>query len=141
MNIEDVSTVVKEIRVQLGRETNKASQVCVDYKRSATEAKTRETGYDLAQFSKVGGRGKDAQEHSVWCQKRISLHPYLFNFCYVLEGPCGSAGRESVCNAGDLGSTPGLGRSPGEGKAYPLQYSGLENSMDCSMGLQRVRHD
>ena len=37
----------------------------------------------------------------------------------------------SACNAGDLGSIPGLGRSPGEGKGYPLQYSGLENSMDC----------
>ena len=45
--------------------------------------------------------------------------------------PCGSAGKESVCNAGDLGSIPGLGRCPGEGKGYPLQYSGLENSMDC----------
>ena len=44
--------------------------------------------------------------------------------------PCGSAGRESACNAGDLGSIPGLGRSPGEGRGYPLQYSGLENSMD-----------
>ena len=43
----------------------------------------------------------------------------------------GSAGKESACNAGDLGSIPGLGRSPGEGKGYPLQYSGLENSMDC----------
>ena len=42
-----------------------------------------------------------------------------------------SAGKESACNAGDLGSIPGLGRSPGEGKGYPLQYSGLENSMDC----------
>ena len=45
--------------------------------------------------------------------------------------PCGSAGRESACNAGDPGLTPGLGRSPGEGKGYPLQYSGLENPMDC----------
>ena len=45
--------------------------------------------------------------------------------------PCGSAGKESTCNAGDLGSIPGLGRSPGEGKGYPLQHSGLENSMDC----------
>ena len=44
--------------------------------------------------------------------------------------PCGSASKESACNAGDLGSIPGLGRSPGEGKGYPLQYSGLENSMD-----------
>ena len=45
--------------------------------------------------------------------------------------PCGSSGKESTCNAGDLGLTPGFGRSPGEGKGYPLQYSGLENSMDC----------
>ena len=44
--------------------------------------------------------------------------------------PCGSAGKESTCNAGDLGSIPGLGKSPGKGKGYPLQYSGLENSMD-----------
>jgi len=44
---------------------------------------------------------------------------------------CGSAGKESTCNAGDLGLIPGLGRSSGEGKGYPLQYSGLENSMDC----------
>ena len=45
--------------------------------------------------------------------------------------PCGSAGKESTCNDGDLGSIPELGRSPGEGKGYPLQYSGLVNSMDC----------
>ena len=44
---------------------------------------------------------------------------------------CGSDGKESSCNAGNLGSTPGLGRPPGEGQGYPLQYSGLENSMDC----------
>ena len=44
---------------------------------------------------------------------------------------CGSTGKESACNVGDLGSIPGLGRSPGEGKGYPLQYSDLENSMDC----------
>ena len=44
---------------------------------------------------------------------------------------CSSAGKESACNAGDLGSIPGLARSPGEGNGYLLQYSGLENSMDC----------
>ena len=44
--------------------------------------------------------------------------------------PDGSDGKESSCNAGDLSSTPGLGRSPGEGNGYPLQYSCLENSMD-----------
>ena len=43
----------------------------------------------------------------------------------------GSAGKESTRNAGDLGSIPGLGRSLAEGNSYPLQYSGLENSMDC----------
>ena len=45
--------------------------------------------------------------------------------------PCGLAGKKSTCNAGDLGLTPRLGRSPGEGKGYLLQYSCLENSMDC----------
>jgi len=45
--------------------------------------------------------------------------------------PCGLAGKESVCNAGDLGLIPAFGRTPGEGKDYPFQYSGLENSMDC----------
>ena len=45
--------------------------------------------------------------------------------------PGSSAGKESACSAGGLGSVPGLGRSPGEGNGYPLQYSGLENSMDC----------
>ena len=49
---------------------------------------------------------------------------------YIFGFPYGSAGIESTCNAGDLGSIPGLGRSPGEGEGYPLQYSGLENSMD-----------
>ena len=42
-----------------------------------------------------------------------------------------AVGKESACNVGDLGSIPGLGRSPVEGKGYPLQYSGLENSVDC----------
>ena len=49
----------------------------------------------------------------------------------ILGFPCGSAGKESVCNVGDLASIPGLGRSPGEGKGCPLQYSGLEYSMNC----------
>ena len=50
--------------------------------------------------------------------------------------PCGSAAKKSACNVGDQSSIPGLRRSPGEGKGYPLQYSGLENS-----GLQRVGHN
>ena len=44
---------------------------------------------------------------------------------------CGSAGKESASNVGDLGSVPGLERSPGEEKGYPLQYFGLETFMDC----------
>ena len=47
------------------------------------------------------------------------------------QGHYGSAGKESACNAGDLGSIPGFASSSGEGNGYPLQYSGLENSMDC----------
>ena len=54
-------------------------------------------------------------------------------FIYTIAGdfPGGLPGKESTCSAGDLGSIPRLGRSPGEGKGYPLQYSGLENFMDC----------
>ena len=46
------------------------------------------------------------------------------------EFPGGSDSKESACSAGDLGSVPGSGKSPGEGNGYPLQYSGLENSLD-----------
>ena len=56
---------------------------------------------------------------------------------FIMGFPCGSAGKESACNAGGLGSIPGLGRFPGEGKGYPLQYSGLKNSMDY-IGLYGV---
>ena len=56
----------------------------------------------------------------------------LSSFIYWLWGfPCDSADKESACNAGELGSIPGLGRSPEEGKGLPLQYSDSENSMDC----------
>ena len=49
----------------------------------------------------------------------------------VSSFPDNSVGKESTCNAEDPGSIPGPGQSPGEGLGYPLQYSGLENSMDC----------
>ena len=58
-----------------------------------------------------------------WRRDRLPM-PVFLGF------PCGSAGKESTCNAGDLSSIPWLGRSPGEGKGYPLRYSGLENSTD-----------
>ena len=65
----------------------------------------------------------------------FSVHIYKVDrfvclYCPLLGFPCGSAGKELACNAGDLGLIPGLRRSPGEGKGYPLQYSGLENPMD-----------
>ena len=60
----------------------------------------------------------------------------------MLTFPGGSDGKESACNAGDLGSTPGFRRSPGEGNGYPLQYPGLENSMDCIVHeVARVGHN
>ena len=55
--------------------------------------------------------------------------------------PDSSVGKESACIAGDPTLIPGSGRSPGEAKGYPLQYSGLENSIDNALGSQRVRHD
>ena len=66
--------------------------------------------------------------------KRNTLKIYIWGLLWWLRGfPYGSAGKESACNVRDLGSIPGLGRSPGEGKSYPLQYFGLENSMDCTV--------
>ena len=59
-----------------------------------------------------------------WRRDRLP-NPVLLGF------PCGSAGKESACNAGDLGLIPELRRAPGEGKGYPFQYSGLKNSKDC----------
>ena len=61
----------------------------------------------------------------------ISLTPNFYSSSGSLGFPCGLAGKESACNVGDLGSTPGLGRSPGKGKGYPLQYSSLGKSMEC----------
>ena len=60
------------------------------------------------------------------CWKRDRLPIPVF-----LGFSCGSAGKETACNVGNLASIPGLGRSYGEEKGYPLQHSGLENSMDC----------
>ena len=60
------------------------------------------------------------------CWRRVRLPTPVF-----LDFPCDSPGKESVFNVGHLGSIPESGRSPGEEKGYPLQYSGLENSMDC----------
>ena len=71
----------------------------------------------------------------------LLVHHQLLEFTQT-HVHCGSAGKESACNVGYLDSIPGLGRSPGEGKGYSLQYSGLENSMDfIALGSQRIRHN
>ena len=62
--------------------------------------------------------------------KTLKCEVFLFFVKSSSGFPCGSAGKESACSAGDLGSIPGLGRSPGEGNGNPLQYSCLENPMD-----------
>ena len=58
-------------------------------------------------------------------------HVEMSHFTVCMGFPETSVGKETACNAGDPASIPGLGRSPGEGKCYPLQFSGLENSIDC----------
>ena len=77
-------------------------------------------------------------------QYRFSfVHPFIYQVFIKLNKQgllCDSAGKESAYNVGDLGSVPGLERSRGEGKGYPLQYSGLENSMDCiAHGVAKCR--
>ena len=64
---------------------------------------------------------------------------YICSCILKLDFPGGPDGKESTCNAGDLGLIPGLGRSPGEGKGYPLQYSCLENPMDRGAWWATVR--
>ena len=81
--------------------------------------------------------------HYMYVCVYIYTHTHIYVIVYIYTIPLyvciytwtiytySSAGKESTCNAGDLDLIPGLGRSPGKGKSYPFQYSGLENSMDC----------
>ena len=77
---------------------------------------------------------------TIW---NIYIYTHTHTHTHIYMGfPGGSVSKESACDEADLGSIPGSGRSPGEGKGYPFQYPGLENSMDCIVcGSQRVRHD
>ena len=61
----------------------------------------------------------------------LIFHLHIFFSEVFVNDPCGSTGKESAYNAGDLGSLPELERSPGKGNGHQFQYSGLENSMDC----------
>ena len=110
-----------------------------------------------AEFSKFAGILSAAlsQHHfSGFGIAQLEFHHHSINLLreqtpFQGDFPGGSDGKESACNAGDPGSIPGLGRSPGERNGNPLQYSYLENSIDRgawwttlqSMGSQRVGHD
>ena len=88
------------------------------------EKKTNpDAGKDWRQKEK---RAAEDEMDGITCSMKMNLRKLQDTVGF----PGGSTGKESACNVGDLGSIPGLGRSPGEGKGYPLQYSGLENSMD-----------
>ena len=83
-------------------------------------------------FSEVSSPWEEPCE--MWDRKELGKIFYFFPSIKTpvfLGFPCGSADKKSVCNVGDLVSIPGLERSPGAGKGYPLQYCHLENSMDC----------
>ena len=86
--------------------------------------------------------------HSFLCYSKFLLPSYYIIVSFqLMRFPGGSAGKENAYSAGYLHSIPGLGRSRGEGNGSPLQYSCLENPMDCSLpgspvhGIARVRHD
>ena len=80
----------------------------------------KESACNAGDPGSIPGLGRSAGEGIIWLPT-----PVFLGF------PCSLADKESACNVGDLGLIPGLGRAPGEGKGYPLQYFGLENSMDC----------
>ena len=76
----------------------------------------------------------EAQTGTKTSRRNINKLRYADDTTLMAEGlPCGSAGKEPACNERDLGLTSGLGRFLGEGKGYPLQYSDLENYMDCTV--------
>ena len=92
-----------------------------------TEQLTHWAGKRSLEFSSVLASQRHPKVPDEECEERLGIRKSSAGVGF----PGGSAGKESACNVEDLGSIPGLERSPGEGKGCPLQYSGLENSMDC----------
>ena len=81
-------------------------------------------------YSEIPAHIKDRREEEKKEGKLANIKPpiiFQVVMSKLLGFPCGSVSKESACNVGDLGSNPGLGRSPGEGHGNPLQYSCLEN--------------
>ena len=123
------------------------SEVCNHYKPHASSC-TRETLFQGRKGSPEGTVKKQSVSFhglSPWQERKgvfllsVALLPSQvmrtphsgLSILFEVSVYCGSAGKESTCNTGDLGLIPGLGRSPGERKGYPPQYSGLENSLEC----------
>ena len=92
----------------------------------------------LACCDSWGRKESDTTERLNWTEAHRRMEQWIQ---IPKSFPGGSVGKESTWNMGDLSSVPGVVRALGEGNSYPLQYSGLENSMDYSTGLQRVRHN
>ena len=95
-------------------------------------------GHDIMYMGFPGGLQCRSPQFDPWVGK-ISRRGDRLPTPVFLGFPGGSAGKESACNVTHLGLIPGLGRSPREGKGYPLQYPGLENSMDCVHGVAKSR--
>ena len=74
---------------------------------------------------------EEHEDVGLWDLSNMTKNEKIFPCVLPSVFPGSSAGKESTCNVGDLGTITGLGRSPRKGKGYPLQYSGLKNSMDC----------
>ena len=144
-------------RLNIQFELNQVFGIYLWCVRSCYEPEARKVAHLSFMMKKLKVRACKWLGHSHPDGQQISQNPQLVSsisklsafFMYLRCLPlnvtyfsCVSVGKESTCNAGDLSLIPELGRSPGEGKGYPLQYSGLENSMDCIVrGLQRVGHD
>ena len=104
----------------------KQKQYCNEFNKYFKKKKKKKTYM-------IYNSGQNWSKHKKWDINAEQNHQVCYTFTINMGFPCGSAGKESACSVGDLGLIPGLGRSPGEGKGYPLQYSGLENSMDYTV--------
>ena len=97
-------------------------------------------------LERLKAKGEEGQQRMRWLDSNIDSKDMNLSKprSQLVSQPglpaSGSAGKESACNAGDLGSIPGLERSPGEGNDYPLQYPGLENPMDRARYPPRARY-
>ena len=102
----------------------------MDQKRCAQRC--RATGFRVPQIGNKSNVYQQEKAILVWVPLESRTWSESLRFVMFLRTrPGGSAGEEPACDAGDMGLIPGLGRSPGEGKGYPLQYSGLESPMGC----------